>query len=70
MTHSVPNSDRFAAPWALTSRWVDCFCETSAAVLRRARRVCGLGNDMPELWMSQEWLEEYERRSRKQPDGT
>jgi hypothetical protein len=69
MIHSVPNSDRVAAPWALTNRWLDWFCETSAAVLRRGWRLCGLGNDTPELWMSQEWLDEYQRRSREHPDG-
>ena len=69
MIHSVPSTGRVAAPWPLSSRWADRLGQTVTAVLRRVLRRCGLGNDMPELGMSREWLEEHERQSRKHSDG-
>jgi hypothetical protein len=70
MIHGVPNDGRIAVPWTLTSRWVDWFFERPVAALRRAGRACGLGREVPQLRMSDEWLEEYERQSRKHPNGT
>jgi hypothetical protein len=69
MTHSVPNTNRVATPWALTDQPLGWLCQVATAVVRGLLRLCGLGNATPELRMSREWLEEYARRTRKQPDG-
>jgi hypothetical protein len=68
MIHSIPNTDRVVAHWSLTSRWLEWLSQDAAAILGGVLGLCGLGNDIPELRMSREWLEEYERRSAKQPD--
>ena len=39
------------------------------AALRGGLRVHGIGNGAPELRMSREWLDEYERHARKHPDA-
>lgn len=69
MIHSVPNADRVAVPWALTNRWPDWLCRACTAALVRVRLLGGFGSGTGELWMSREWLEEFERRSRKHSDG-
>jgi hypothetical protein len=65
MIRSVPNTDRVAAPWAPVGRELEWVRHAAAAVLRAALRHLRRGTGAPELRMSREWLEEYERRSRK-----
>jgi hypothetical protein len=69
MIHSVPSAERVAALWPSTGRSLDRVGQVVGAALRWALRLCGFGNGMPELRMSREWLDEYERRSRKHLDG-
>jgi hypothetical protein len=69
MIHSIPTADRVAAPWALTSRWLDRLYQAATSVVRVVPRLRCLQNGTPELRMSQEWLEEHERQSRKHPDA-
>ena len=69
MIHSFPNTDRVAALWAPTGRWLDAICQAAMAALRGGLRVHGIGNGAPELRMSREWLDEYERHARKHPDA-
>jgi hypothetical protein len=65
MIHSVLSTDRVAAPWPLTSRWLDRLGHAATAVLRWVLRLCTSRNDMR---MSQEWLVEHERQSCKHSD--
>jgi hypothetical protein len=69
MIGTVPSTDRVTAPWVLPSRWLDWLHQAATAVLHVALRLSGFEKGPPELRMSREWLEEYERRCRKHPDG-
>jgi hypothetical protein len=69
MIHSIPHTDRVAAPSPGVGRRLERLGHGVTAVLRWALRLSGCGRGGPELWMSREWLEEYEGRSRQHPDG-
>jgi hypothetical protein len=69
MIHSVPSATRVAAPWPSAGRWFDRLGQVVGALVQWASRWCGFWSGMPEMRMSRDWLEEYERRSRKHPDG-
>jgi hypothetical protein len=68
MSHSVPHTGRVAVPWGLTSRRVDWLGGLASAVLRRALGVWKFNHRTPRLHVSDEWLEEYERRSHGRSD--
>ncbi|MGE3509813.1 MAG: hypothetical protein AB7N65_13120 [Vicinamibacterales bacterium] len=68
MIHTVPNTERMAAPFALTIRWLDSLRHAAPAVVWTVLRQCGLGTGTPELRMSREWLDEHERHARKHDD--
>jgi hypothetical protein len=69
MIHSVHSAHRVAAPWPLTSRTLEWASQAATAVLSWMGRLRSPWNDTPELRMSREWLEEYERHSRKHHIG-
>jgi hypothetical protein len=68
MTHSVSRSDRLAGTWPPTARW-----------LERLARALGelVGSMAPDretvesldMYMSREWLDEFERQSEKRHDA-
>jgi len=66
MAHALQGSGPVARPWPAPARWVVWFAAAAAvvksAVGQRRRR----SND---LWMSQAWLDECERRSSRHPEG-
>jgi hypothetical protein len=70
MIQSVLNSDRGGAPWSLAGRWVDWLGRAGAAVVHGGLRLWGGRPRAPEIWMSREWLDEYERRSPKHPEAS
>lgn len=68
MIHSIPSTDTIAAPWTSTGRWSDALRQSATTVVNGVLRLCGAAGATPELWMSRDWLDEYDRRSRKHPD--
>jgi hypothetical protein len=68
MIHSLPNTYQVGAPWALTSRWLDWHRRFATAALHGVLRLCRFRGGLPELRMSPEWLEEYERCSGRHRD--
>jgi hypothetical protein len=70
MIHSVSNTDHAAAPWSVTRRWADWLGRAGAVVVHHGWRLWGSANAAPDMWMSREWLDEYERRSPKHPEAT
>jgi hypothetical protein len=65
----IQSGDPLAAGWPLTGRSGERLERAATAALRWVVRRCGLGSAPPELWMSREWLEERELRSRTNHDG-
>jgi len=62
--HSVSRSDRLTV-WPSTARWLEGIARTAIAVVRRVARNPRIEAESSDLYMSREWLEEFERRSAK-----
>jgi len=65
MIQSVPETNREALLQPVVGRWFDWIGQLAVGQVHGVLRLCGLTDPMTELQLSREWLEEYERRSRK-----
>jgi hypothetical protein len=65
MSHSVSRSDRLTAAWPPAARWLEWLARTLAAAVSRVASERAASDDTMEMYMSREWLEEFEKRFAK-----